>query len=146
MEMDYTKVDPEEPKVREVKEKPCNIMQGQRSGEVKSENVKNLIMEGIKVEKLKNWIVARSQLARLNLWVVGVVTLLLLRACVVQLRTLSETISPRSFLSRSSFHVEILPESKCFALFRHVMINSYFAINREQHRNKSGNLCLLIRF
>lgn len=128
--MDYSKVvDAEEAKVREVKDKACN-MEGKRSGDqVKAEiNVKSLIIEGIKAEKLKSWIVTRSQLARLNLWVVGVVTLLLLRACVVQLTTLSDTITPRNFMSRSSFHVDIPPESKCFNCFAwfhmHVMINS----------------------
>lgn len=118
--MDYAKIDPEEPKVREVKEKPCN-MEG-----MKTENVKSMIMEGIKAEKVKSLIVARFQIARLNLWVVGIVTLLLLRACVVQLRTLSETVAPRPFMFRSSFHVDIPAESKCMLCFvyLHVMIKS----------------------
>ncbi|XP_059446833.1 rhamnogalacturonan I rhamnosyltransferase 1-like [Corylus avellana] len=67
-------------------------------------------MEGIKAEKVKSLIVARFQTARLNLWVVGIVILLLLRACVVQLRTLSETVAPRPFMFRSSFHVDIPAE------------------------------------
>ena len=111
--MDYAKIDPEEPKVREVKEKhACNNMEG-----IRTENVKSLIMEGIKAEKVKSLIVVRFQRARLNLWVVGIVTLLLLRACVVQLRTLSETVAPRPLMFRSSFHVDIPAESKCMLCF-----------------------------
>jgi hypothetical protein len=129
VEMDYSKVDFEESKVGAVKDKARN-MEVRRIGELKAENLKSvlmggikaeklksLIMEGIKAEKLKSWTLALS-LARLNLWIVGVATvLLLLCTCVVQLRTLSKTMAPKLFMSQSSHHVDIPPESECNTCF-----------------------------
>lgn len=123
--MDHTKVDFEESKVGEVKEKPRN-MEVRRIGEPKAENLKglitgeklkSLIMERIKAEKLKSWTAALS-IARLNLWIIGVATmLLLLGTCVVQLRNLSKTMTPRLFMSLTSHQVEVPPESECNSCF-----------------------------
>ncbi|XP_065616005.1 rhamnogalacturonan I rhamnosyltransferase 1-like [Quercus suber] len=117
-EMDYNKVEFEESKVGEVKEKPRN-MEVRRIGELKAENLKglitgeklkSLIMERIKAEKFKSWTVALS-MARLNLWIIGVATILLLfGTCVVQLRTLSKTVTPRLFVSLSPHQVDVPPE------------------------------------
>lgn len=123
--MDYNKVEFEESKVGEVKEKPRN-MEVRRIVELKAENLKglitgeklkSLIMERIKAEKLKSWTVALS-MARSNLWIIGVATiLLLLGTCVVQLRTLSKTMTPRLFTSLSSHQVDVPPESECNSCF-----------------------------
>ncbi|KAM4121329.1 hypothetical protein ACJW30_03G200000 [Castanea mollissima] len=117
-EMDHTKVDFEESKVGEVKEKPRN-MEVRRIGELQAENLKglitgeklkSLIMERIKAEKLKSWTAALS-IARLNLWIIGVATILmLLGTCVVQLRALGKTMTPRLFTSLSSHQVDVPPE------------------------------------
>lgn len=121
--MDYNKVECEESKVGEVKEKPRN-MEVRRIVELKAENLKglitgeklkSLIMERIKAEKLKSWTVALS-MARSNLWIIGVATLLL-GTCVVQLRTLSKTMTPRLFTSLSSHQVDVPPESECNSCF-----------------------------
>jgi len=121
--MDYNKVEFGESKVGEVKEKPRN-MEVRRIVELKAENLKglitgeklkSLIMERIKAEKLKSWTVALS-MARSNLWIIGVATLLL-GTCVVQLRTLSKTMTPRLFTSLSSHQVDVPPESECNSCF-----------------------------
>ncbi|KAE8023098.1 hypothetical protein FH972_008843 [Carpinus fangiana] len=66
-------------------------------------------MGGIKAEKLKSWVAVGSSSDKFNLCVVGATALLMLCACALQLRTLSEKMTPRLLMFWSSHRIDIPP-------------------------------------
>jgi hypothetical protein len=74
-------------------------------------------MGGIKAEKLKSWVAFGSSSDKFNLCVVGATALLMLCNCALQLRPLSEKMTPRLLMFWSSHRINIPPPSECCSCF-----------------------------
>lgn len=97
LRMGYSEANFEETECGEVKEKPY----------YNSMRLKYISI--IKAEKLKSLILARIRVARLKLWVTRALTMLLLWAIAMQLKSLiGEAVSP----PKSSISYPLPPESK----------------------------------